>query len=100
MPEAALAGPGALIPSSAVWGRVPTGSPTGFAPFIGGTVEAGTTAAGVAGATLVLFTQPVRGSAAAGTRLDQLQMRIDLGGGPELPPGTYQGTLNLLAITQ
>jgi hypothetical protein len=68
--------------------------------FTGGTIEAGTTTAGVAGATLVLFTQPVPAPAAAGTRLDQLQMRIDLGGRPELPPGTYQGTLNLLAITQ
>lgn len=96
-PEAALTGGGATIPSSAVWARV---SPTSFMPFTGGAVQAGTTAVGATGATLVLFTQPVTGSAAAGKRTDQLQVRIDLTGRPELPVGTYQGTLNLLAITQ
>jgi hypothetical protein len=99
-PEAALSGPGAAIPSSAVWGRVPTGSPTSFAPFTGGTVQAGGAAAGANGATLVLFTQPVSSSAASGKRTDQLQVRIDLTGRPELPAGGYQGTLNLMAITQ
>jgi hypothetical protein len=99
-PEAALTGPGAMIPSSAVWARVPTGSPTAFAPFTGGAVQAAAAGAGVTGATLVLFTQPVSGAPAAGRRTDQLQVRIDLTGRPELPPGAYQGTLNLLAITQ
>jgi hypothetical protein len=99
-PHAALAGPGATIPSSAVLGRMPTGSPTAFAPFSGAAVGAGGTAAGVAGATLVLFTQPVSAGAASGRRTDQLQVRIDLTGRPEPPPGSYQGTLNLLAITQ
>lgn len=99
-PEAALTGPGATIPSSAVWGRVPTGSPTAFAPFSGGAVRAGAAAAGVTGATLVLFTQPVSVAAASGKRTDQLQVRIDLSDRSELPPGAYQGTLNLLAITQ
>lgn len=99
-PAAALTGPGAAIPSSAVWARVPTGSPTSFAPFTGGAVQAGGAAAGSTGATLVLFTQPVSGSAASGKRTDQLQVRIDLTGHPELPAGAYQGTLNLLAITQ
>jgi hypothetical protein len=37
---------------------------------------------------------------AIGERTDQLQMRIDLTGSPALPPGTYAGTLNLVAITQ
>jgi hypothetical protein len=99
-PEAALTGPGATIPSSAVWGRVPTGSPTTFAPFTGGAVQAGAAAAGVTRATLVLFTQPVSSAATSGRRTDQLQVRIDLTGRSELPPGAYQGTLNLLAITQ
>jgi len=29
-----------------------------------------------------------------------LQVRIDLTGAPELPAGSYTGTLNLLVITQ
>lgn len=99
-PGAALSSGSSVIPSSAVWGRVPTGSPTSFAPFTGGTVSAGPAAVGVAGATLVLFSQPVTLAAAAGSRTDQLEVRIDLAGGPELPAGHYQGTLNLLAVTQ
>ena len=56
--------------------------------------------AGVAGGTLVLFSQPISVESAAGRRTDQLQMRIDLTGRPDLPAGRYQGTLNLLAVTQ
>ncbi len=99
-PGAALTSGAAAIPSSAVWGRVPTGTPTSFAPFIGGVVGPGSTQAGVAGATLLLFSQPVSQASAAGSRTDQLQVRIDLTGWPDLPAGQYQGTLNLLAITQ
>ena len=99
-PDAAFTGPAATIPSSAVSARVATGTPTGFTPFTGAAVRTGGTVAGVPGATLVLFTQPVTGSAATGRRTDQLQVRVDLTGRPELPPGAYQGTLNLLAITQ
>ena len=98
--EAAFTGAAASIPSSAVSARVPSGSPSGFTPFTGDAVHAGGSAAGVPGATLVLFTQPVSGSAGSGRRTDQLQLRIDLTGRPELPAGAYQGTLNLLAITQ
>jgi len=99
-PGAALISGAAAIPSSALWGRVPTGSPTGFAPFTGGPLSAGGSEAGVAGATLVLFSQPVSSTMASGRRTDQLQVRIELTAWPELPAGTYQGTLNLLAITQ
>jgi hypothetical protein len=56
--------------------------------------------AGGTRATLVLFTQPVILSAPSGRRTDRLPLRIDLPGRPELPPGVYQGTLNLRAITQ
>ena len=104
LPGSLGAGPNdfAPLPIETSWDLDPSSSSAValVAYFTGGTVEAGTTAAGLAAASLVLFTQPVRGSAAAGTRLDQLHMRIDLGDRPELPPGTYQGTLNLLAITQ
>ena len=53
-----------------------------------------------AGGTLVLFTQTISDANAVGGRSDDLQMRIDLSGAPELPAGSYTGTLNLLVITQ
>jgi len=99
-PNRALAGAGAAIPASTVFGRVPTGGPKAFAPFVGGPIQAGSRAAGTAGGTLVLFTQPISGSNAVGGRSDNLQVRIDLSGGPELPAGSYSGLLNLLVITQ
>ena len=91
-PARALAGPAAVIPSAAVFGRVPTGGPKTFTPFTGGPVTAG--------GTLVLFTQAISDANAVGGRSDNLQVRIDLTGTPELPPGSYTGTLDLLAITQ
>jgi len=42
----------------------------------------------------------VTAGTAAGSRTDRLQVRIDRSGGRSLPAGQYQGTLNLLAITQ
>jgi len=96
-PARALAGPQAAIPSAAVHGRVPTGGPKSFAPFTGAAVTAG---AGTAGGTLVLFTQTISDANALGGRSDDLQVRIDLTGAPELPAGSYTGTLNLLVITQ
>lgn len=99
-PSAALAGPGVTIPSGQVYGRVTTGGLAAFAPFTGDGVRAGEGVAGRSGGSLVLFTQPVAGGAAAGARTDQLEMRIDLTGWTALPAGEYRGALNLLAITQ
>jgi hypothetical protein len=99
-PARALASPGAAIPASAVQGRLPSGGPKAFAPFVGGPVSAGSAVAGAAGGTLVLFTQPISESNAIGGRRDNLQVRIDLTGAPELPAGSYTGILNLLVITQ
>jgi hypothetical protein len=99
-PGAALVAGGATIPASALLGRVTTGSPTAYTRFTGAAVTSGEVQAGVAGGTLVLFSQPISPGSAAGRRTDQLQMRIDLTGWPDLPAGTYQGTLNLLAVTQ
>jgi len=99
-PARALATELGAIPASSVFGRVPTGGPKSFAPFTGGQVVAGGGMLGVAGATLVLFAQPISGGNAVGTRTDELQVRIDLSGMPDLPPGTYTGTLNLVATTQ
>jgi hypothetical protein len=99
-PARALAGAGAAIPSSAVLGRVPSGGPKTFAPFVAAPLSAGGTTAGTAGGTLVLFTQAISGGNAVGGRSDDLQVRIDLTGAPELPAGSYTGTLDLLVITQ
>lgn len=99
-PARALASASAAIPASAVLGRVPSGGPKGFAPFVGAPISGGNAVAGAAGGTLVLFTQPIAGANAIGGRSDNLQMRIDLTGAPELPAGSYTGILNLLVITQ
>jgi len=99
-PARALASSGGAIPSSAVLGRVPSGGPKAFAPFAGAPVSAGSGMAGAAGSTLVLFTQSISGTNAVGGRSDNLQVRIDLTGAPELPAGRYSGILNLLVITQ
>ena len=99
-PARALVGPQAAISSAAVFGRVPTGGPKAFAPFTGAAVMAGPAMAGTAGGTLVLFTQTISDANALGGRSDDLQVRIDLTGAPELPAGSYAGTLNLLVITQ
>ncbi len=99
-PARALAGPVAAIPSAAVLGRVPTGGPQSFTPFTGAPVTGGTALAGTAGGTLVLFTEAIAGANAIGGRSDNLQVRIDLTGKPELPAGTYTGVLNLMVITQ
>lgn len=99
-PARALASTGAAIPASAVLGRVPSGGPKAFAPFVGAPVSAGSAVAGAAGGTLVLFTQPISDANTIGRRSDNLQVRIDLTGAPELPAGSYSGILNLLVITQ
>ncbi len=51
------------------------------------------------GGRLVLFSQPVAGADAIGSRTDDLQVRIDLTL-PGLAPGTYTGTVSLVAVTQ
>jgi hypothetical protein len=55
---------------------------------------------GSAGGSLMLFTQPIAGPDAIGGRTDDLPVRIDLTTLPGLAPGTYAGTLNLVAVTQ
>lgn len=99
-PAHALAAELGAIPAGRVLGRVPTGGPKSFAPFTGDPVATGGGMLGAAGGTLVLFAQPIAGGNAVGSRTDELEMRIDLSGLPDLPPGTYTGTLNLVATTQ
>jgi hypothetical protein len=99
-PGQALTSGGAAIPTTAILGRVPSGSQRTFAPFTQTSVVGNGSAVGVAGGSLTLVSESIAAQNAIGERTDQLQMRIDLTGSPALPPGTYAGTLNLVAITQ
>ena len=80
-----------LIPTSAVLGQVPTGTPTTFTAFTQ------TAALGPAGAGLTLVTLPLTVLNRAGTRTDNLTLEINLAALPQLPAGTYTGTLTLQA---
>jgi hypothetical protein len=80
-----------VIPTSAVLGQVPTGTPTTFTAFTQ------TAALGPAGAGLTLFTLPLTLLNRAGTRTDNLSLEINLAAIPQLPAGTYTGTLTLQA---
>ena len=79
------------IPSSAVLGKVSTGTPTSYTAFTQ------TTALGPAGAGLTLFTVPLTASNRTGVRTDNLNLQINLSGLPQLPAGTYTGTITLQA---
>ena len=88
--DAALAGGSPLvnIPSSAVLGQVPTGFPSAYTPF--------TQSNPVGGASLLLYCELFL-NGGTGSRTDTLNMEIDLKGLPQLPAGTYTGTLYLQA---
>jgi len=79
------------IPTSEVLGQVTTGSPTSYTAF---TQSAGL---GTAGAGLTLFTVALTSTNRAGTRTDNLNLEINLASQPQLPAGTYTGTLTLQA---
>lgn len=84
------------IPSSDVLGEVPTGTPTSYTPFTQ------SDAVGTAGATLQLFsTSTLLGVGCipsnAFCRTDSLSLEITLASLPQLPAGTYTGTLILQA---
>jgi hypothetical protein len=81
------------IPTSEVLGQVTTGSPTAYTAF---TQTPSTGGVGVAGASLVLFTQSIGATNRATTRNDNLNLEINLSN-QQLPAGTYTGTLNLQA---
>jgi hypothetical protein len=86
----ALTSGAANIPSSAVLGKVPTGSPTSFTAFTQ------SPPLGPAGAGLLLYSQAALLSL-GGTRTDSLSLEIDLTSLPQTPAGTYSGTLILQA---
>jgi hypothetical protein len=91
-PAQALANGTNFIPSTRVQGRVGAAA---FAAFD----DAGIGATGVAGGSLVLFTEAVGAGTLLGNRVDQLDLRLDLTGATTVA-GNYTGTLNLQAIVQ
>ena len=100
-PARALVGPQAAIPSAAVFGRVPDRRPQELRavhrrrrsrPARDGRARPA--------APWCSLRRPISDANALGGRSDDLQVRIDLTGAPELPAGSYTGTLNLLVITQ
>lgn len=86
-------GNGYFIPSSAVEGRVTTGSPTAFTAF---TATSSGGFVGAAGAALMLVSQDPSGANRTGSRTDVLELQIDQTG-LDLPAGTFSGTLTLQA---
>lgn len=89
---AALSGgsPAVNIPSSAVLGQVPTGTPTSYTPFTQSSPLGG-------GGSLQLFQQSYIKHEATTSRTDDLNLEIDLSGQPQMPAGTYTGTLYIEA---
>jgi hypothetical protein len=87
---AALSGgsPAVNIPTSAVLGQVPTGSPSEYTPF--------TQSNPMGGASLLLYRELFM-MGGNGFRADTLNLEINLEGLPQLPAGTYAGTLYLQA---
>ncbi len=79
------------IPSSAVLGQVPTGTPTNYTAFTQSSPVGG------AGASLQLLSFTARGRGGKSSRTDNLNLEIDLSGQPQLPAGTYTGTLYIQA---
>jgi hypothetical protein len=87
---AALSGgsPPVNIPTSAVLGQVPTGFPSEYTPF--------TQSNPMGGASLLLY-RDLFMIGENGYRADILNLEINLEGLPQLPAGTYTGTLYLQA---
>jgi hypothetical protein len=79
------------IPASEVLGQMTTGAPTTFTSFTQ------TAPLGAAGAGLTLFSEPLTGTNRTANRTDNLNLEINLAAQPQLPAGTYTGTLNIQA---
>jgi hypothetical protein len=79
------------IPSSEVLGQMTTGTPTAFTAFTQITLL------GAPGAGLRLFAQRLSGTNRTANRTDNLNLEINLSSQPQLPAGTYTGTLNIQA---
>jgi hypothetical protein len=79
------------IPSSAVLGQVTTGIPTTYTAFTQSNPFGG------AGASLELLSQGFFILSGSSSRTDALQLEIDLTNQPQLPAGSYSGTLYIQA---
>jgi hypothetical protein len=79
------------IPASEVLGQMTTGTPTSFTAFTQ------TAPLGTAGAGLTLFTQGLSAANRTANRTDNLSLEINLASQPQLPAGSYTGTLNIQA---
>jgi hypothetical protein len=79
------------IPAAEVLGQMTTGTPASFTAFTQ------TAPLGAAGAGLTLFTQGLSGTNRTANRTDNLNLEINLASQPQLPAGTYTGTLNIQA---
>jgi hypothetical protein len=79
------------IPTSEVLGQLNSGT---FSAFTG---SPATGAPGVAGASLLLYTQAISTTNVSSNRTDNLNLEINLSSQPQLPAATYNGTLNLEA---
>lgn len=85
--------PVAYIPSSEVLGEVPTGTPTTYTAFTQSNPLGG------ASASLLLFSQSIIFYTGNSSRTDALRLEINLHSQPQLPAGTYSGTLFIQAQT-
>jgi hypothetical protein len=79
------------IPAAEVLGQVTTGTPTTFTAFTQ------TAPLGTAGAALTLFSQSLSSTNRTANRTDNLNLEINLASQPQLPAGSYTGTLNIQA---
>ena len=77
------------IPSSEVYASTANGIPTTLTAF----TQSNTL--GVANGGLKLFSQTLSSSTRESSRTDSVNLQINLTGQPQLPAGTYTGTLNL-----
>ena len=77
------------IPSSAVYASTPNGIPTTLTAFTQ------TNALGSSNGGLKLFSQALTLLNREGTRTDAVTMQVNLTSVPQLPAGTYTGTLNV-----
>jgi hypothetical protein len=96
VPAQAMVGGSTQIPSSRLEGRMTTGIPVAFTALTQNTVGG----VGSAGGSLRLFSVNINGSNKIASRIDNLDLRLNLVGFPALRAGNYTGVLNLRVVTQ
>ncbi|MGI4831372.1 MAG: hypothetical protein ACRYFU_24805 [Janthinobacterium lividum] len=77
------------IPSSEVYASLPNGIPTAMTSF------SQSNTLGAANGGLKLYTQTLSSSNRESSRSDSVSLQINLASQPQLPAGTYTGTLNV-----